>query len=203
MPPGAHDLHDVALAVLAGGEGSRMGYAKAEIRLRGRPILDVLLEQFAWSGPTLLVTAPGREHPTGWRAFTKEVADPTAGEGPLRGVLTALEHSPAPIVLVTAVDMPGVRHEQLRWLAAAMRDARDARGAVGVMPRQAGMVQPLPSAFSAPSVPLIRRAMAAGRRALHGLAKEAEFAVLDVPADWPAATWTNLNSPQDIDAAGG
>ena len=55
-------MRDVTLAILAGGEGSRMGYPKGELRLGGRPILPVLLERFAWEGPTLLVTAPGRQH---------------------------------------------------------------------------------------------------------------------------------------------
>jgi len=34
----------------------------------------------------------------------------------LRGVLTALENLITPLVVVTTVDMPGVRMEQLRWV---------------------------------------------------------------------------------------
>ena len=52
-------MRDVTLAILAGGEGSRMGYPKAELASHGRAILPVLLECFQWEGPTLLVTAPG------------------------------------------------------------------------------------------------------------------------------------------------
>jgi molybdopterin-guanine dinucleotide biosynthesis protein A len=200
VPPPEPDLRAVALAVLAGGEGSRMGYPKAEICLGGRPILNLLLEQFAWPGPTLLVTAPGREHPTGWEAFTREVTDPVAGEGPLRGVLTALENSPVASVVMTAVDMPGVRQDQLRWVAAALLQSG---GALGLMLRQAGMVQPLPSAFSVDAIPLLRESIAAGRRSLHGLSKGSRIIVLDAPAEWPPETWTNLNSPEDLDAAGG
>jgi molybdopterin-guanine dinucleotide biosynthesis protein A len=200
VPPPDPDLSNVALAILAGGEGSRMGYAKAEIRLAGRPILNLLLEQFAWPGPTLLVTAPGREHPTGWEAFTREVTDPVAGEGPLRGVLTALENSPVASVVVTAVDMPGVRQDQLRWVAAALLQSG---GALGLMLRQAGMVQPLPSVFSVDAIPLLRQSIAAGRRSLHLLSKDSRIIVLDAPAEWPPETWTNLNAPEDLDAAGG
>ena len=93
------DEHDVTLAVLAGGEGSRMGRPKGELLVRGRPILVHLVEQLAWRGPTLLVTAPGRERPAGGERFDREVVDAVAGEGPLRGLLTALEAATTEIVL--------------------------------------------------------------------------------------------------------
>ena len=68
-----------------------MGQPKGLLTLKGQPILDYLLDALAWPGPTLLVTAPGREHPPGWERFDNEAADPESGGGPLRGVLTALE----------------------------------------------------------------------------------------------------------------
>ena len=40
----------------------------------------------------MLVTAPGFERPPGFERFGREVVDPIAGIGPLRGVLTAIEH---------------------------------------------------------------------------------------------------------------
>jgi molybdopterin-guanine dinucleotide biosynthesis protein A len=200
MPPVVLELANVALAVLAGGDGRRMGFPKAEIRLGGRPILHVLLEQFAWPGPTLLVTAAGREHPTGADAFDREVADPVAGQGPLRGVLTSLENTPVPVVLVTAVDMPFVRHEHLRWLAAAIRGRADT---AGLVTRRGGEVEPLPAALTTVAIPHVRRWLETGRRSLRGLFEDPAFVTLDAPADWPDVTWTNLNSPGDLPPAGG
>jgi molybdopterin-guanine dinucleotide biosynthesis protein A len=195
------DLRDVALAVLAGGAGSRMGYPKAEIRLNRRPVLHVLLERFAWPGPTLLVTAPGRERPTGHEAFTREVVDPSPGEGPLRGLLTALENSPAPWLVITAVDMPLVRREQLEWLAAGLKH-RDETVVSGLMLYQAGpsgrQLQPFPSAFHVGAVPLVRRLLDSHRRALHALRDDPTIATLDAPPDWPADSWTNVNAPSDL-----
>jgi molybdopterin-guanine dinucleotide biosynthesis protein A len=195
------DLRDVALAVLAGGEGSRMGYPKSEMRLNDRPVLNVLLDRFAWPGPTLLVTAPGREHPTAHEAFAREVVDPSSGEGPLRGLLTALENSPAPWVVVTAVDMPLVRREQLEWLAAALKD-RSGTAISGVMLYQAVRngreLQPFPSAFHVNAAPLVRRLLDSHRRALHALRDDPTIATLDAPPDWPADSWTNVNAPSDL-----
>ena len=122
------DPRDVTLAVLAGGAGSRMGGPKAWLRLRDRPILLYLAERFAWTGPTLLVTAPGLERPPGREAFAAEVTDPVVGEGPLRGVLTALEHCPTPYLVITTVDMPRVRPLHFRWLVSSLAARRNARG---------------------------------------------------------------------------
>ena len=109
-------MYATTLAILAGGEGARMGRPKGELRVGNQPILEYLLERMAWRGPTLLVTSPGREHPAGWQRFHAEAVDPVAGLGPLRGVLTALEHAATPHVLVTTVDMPEIDATALRWL---------------------------------------------------------------------------------------
>src|SRR4051794_29684613 len=83
----------ITLAILAGGAGSRMGGPKSNLTLHGRPILDYLLDRFSWPGPTLLITSPGREHPPGHTRFSAEAVDPVPDQGPLRGILTALQHA--------------------------------------------------------------------------------------------------------------
>src|SRR5687768_14732109 len=130
MSRGRTSLDGVTLAVLAGGEGSRMGRPKAGLEIDGEPVLAFLMRRFDWPGPTLLVTAPGRERPPGADSFDAEAVDPVAGEGPLRGLLTALEQASTEAVIAAAVDMPLVGAEYLAWLAAQLR--RDA-GTLGVM----------------------------------------------------------------------
>jgi molybdopterin-guanine dinucleotide biosynthesis protein A len=120
----------VTLAVLAGGEGSRMGLSKGLLSIHGEPILAYLLRQIAWPGPTMLVSAPGREHPPGCERFSVEVVDPQA-QGPLRGILTALEDLATPLVVVLTVDMPGVRMEQVRWLIDHLATQPRALGIMG------------------------------------------------------------------------
>src|SRR2546430_7328455 len=88
------------LAVLSGGAGSRMGGPKGSLEVRGKPILEYLLGRFQWRGQTLLVTAPGIGRPRGAERLDREVLDPVAGLGPLRGVLTALENASTEIVVV-------------------------------------------------------------------------------------------------------
>ena len=193
------DLSDVALAVLAGGEGSRMGRPKIELTLGGQPILHALLDRFDWPGPTVLSAAAGHASAPGAERFDRIIRDRRAGQGPLQGLHDVLADSPAPHVVVTAVDMPFVRREQLAWLAAALKSRCDATGLMLARPLPGGArVEPLPSAFRASFAPVIARLLRDDRRSLHGLAAEPAVHTVAPPDDWPGETWTNLNTPADL-----
>jgi molybdopterin-guanine dinucleotide biosynthesis protein A len=189
------DLSQATLAVLAGGEGRRMGRPKGKLVLHGRPILHLLLDTFQWPGPTLLVTAPGREHPPGWERFTTEVVDPQAGQGPLRGILTALEHAASDLVVLAAVDMPGVRSEQIGWLVDALRQRPQLNG---LLIDRRSHVEPFPSVFRAAALAAVRDRFVAGERSVRGLLREATFGSIVAPETWPADVWRNLNRPEDL-----
>jgi molybdopterin-guanine dinucleotide biosynthesis protein A len=184
-------METMTLAVLAGGAGSRMGRPKGLLEVGGRPVLAFLLERLAWPGPTLLVTAPGRERPPGWNGFDAEAVDAVAGDGPLRGVLTALEHATTDVLVVTAVDMPGVTRDVLAWLAGELVGGRPA---TLVMASRAGEIEPLPCAVRAGAKPLVAARLAAGRRSLHGLAAEPGVVVVAAD-DRDASAWLNANTP--------
>jgi molybdopterin-guanine dinucleotide biosynthesis protein A len=180
------------LAILAGGASSRMGKPKGELVIDGRSIIQYLLDRFAWDGPTLLVTAPGREHPPGWERFTREVVDPVSGQGPLRGVLTALEHATTDRVVVTTIDMPGLDGAHLRWIAEQSR-------ASVTMTRHGDQIEPFPSVYHTSSAAAtIRAELDAGCLSVQALSRQADAHVLDAPRDWDDSVWMNLNRPEDL-----
>ena len=178
-----------------------MGRPKAELRIGGFPILLHLLRRFDWPGPTLLVTAPGRERPPGYEPFTREATDPSFGQGPLRGILTAIEHAQTRLLVAVAVDMPLVERDQVSWLASELHRRQEA---LAIMTFQrdgnAAQLQPFPAAFRAEAAAAVRRLLAANRRSLHALLDCPGVVAVDAPAAWDASTWTNLNSPGDLDA---
>ena len=191
-------MTDVTLAILAGGEGSRMGLPKGQLRIGDEPILAYLLRRIAWTGPTLLVTAPGREHPPGWERFDREVMDPAAGQGPLRGVLTALENATTSIVAVTTVDMPNVRGAHLQWLAAQLHDAPNT---TALMLRREAEVEPFPAAYRASAAGAICAQLDANRLSVRALTGQAGFDTVPAPREWDEhALWTNLNRPEELAA---
>jgi molybdopterin-guanine dinucleotide biosynthesis protein A len=193
------DLSQVTLAILAGGEGRRMGKPKAELRIDGVPILQYLLQSLQWPGPTLLVTAPSRERPPGSDAFDREAVDAEA-QGPLHGIVTAMQHADTELVAIITVDMPAIAREQLHWLIDQLVD-HPAR--LGLMLRRPdngdSRIEPFPFVCAKRASNLIAAHLHAGHRAVHSLLDYPDFAAIPAPVDWPARTWTNLNTPQDFD----
>ncbi|MGB7159521.1 MAG: molybdenum cofactor guanylyltransferase [Tepidisphaeraceae bacterium] len=185
------------LAILAGGAGSRMGGPKGALRVGGKPILAYLLDRLRWEGPTVLVTAPGRERPPGCEQFHREVTDPVAGEGPVRGVLRALEAMETDVAVVTTCDMPGMTSPQLLWLKDALSKHP---GAPIVMLRRGADLEPFPFAVRRGALTILREHFDRGGRSMHSLAQLAGAAVLPAPDDWQPQTWTNLNTPADFAA---
>ena len=192
------DLSKFTLAILAGGKGSRMGKPKGELTVHGKPILTYLLDRFQWPGPTLLVTAKGRENSPGYESFTQQAIDPVAGQGPLRGVLTALEATPTLFTLITTVDMPEIGTEQLQWLIQNVSRHGDALGMLMERPGNPPQIEPFPSIFHRDAAGVIGSQLETGRFSVHSLAQSPYFFLAPVPVDWPEEVWTNLNRPEDL-----
>jgi molybdopterin-guanine dinucleotide biosynthesis protein A len=191
----------VTLAILAGGRGTRMGAPKSGLTITGRPILEFLADQFNWPGPTLLVTSPGNERPTGHERFDAEATDPLPDQGPLRGILTALEHAATDLVAVVTVDMPAVTTAHVNWLVGQLESDRDTLAvmcsrSIDGIPR----IEPFPCVLRAGARQMIARRLAAGFNSVHGLRGELGVRITSAPADWPARTWINLNRPEDLAA---
>jgi molybdopterin-guanine dinucleotide biosynthesis protein A len=193
------DYSRVTLAILAGGQGRRMGLPKSNLQISGQPILEYLLDRFGWPGETLLITAPGLEHPPGCERFDREAVDPVADQGPLRGVLTALESATAPMVLIATLDMPCIRAEHLQRNMGRLAARPECLGLMFHRPL-AGQhqIEPFPFACRLEASGTISAHIASGRRAVHGLLGERGFISEAAPNDWPASVWTNLNRPEDL-----
>jgi molybdopterin-guanine dinucleotide biosynthesis protein A len=202
MSSARSNLADVTLAILAGGEGSRMGRPKGELTIDGRPILAFLAEHIDWPGPTMLVTAPGREKPAGHERFGREVVDAVSGAGPVQGILTALENVQTPLLVIATIDMPGIGRTQLEWLVGMLRGRADLDL---VMPNRlaSGKVQaePFPSAYRAGARSLVEAQLKRdASAAVQSLAKLPRAALVLAPREWPERVWTNLNRPEDLQA---
>jgi molybdenum cofactor guanylyltransferase len=108
------------VAVLAGGNGRRIGGAKALRPLAGRPLICHPLQAAHAAGLEALVVAkPATALPPGLPA--QVLHEPHWPTHPLCGALTALSfaetRSPSPAVLLLACDMPFLTAALLAWLA--------------------------------------------------------------------------------------
>ena len=188
------DPMEITLAVLAGGASTRMGTPKAGLDIRGEPILNYLTKNLDWPGPTMLVTAPGREHPAGASEFDREVSDAIGGQGPLQGVLAGLQAMKTGSAVFMAVDMPAVQRGDLEWFA---RELDNRPESLGVVSMRDGTIEPLPCALRPGAIEIVERHLAQGRRSLRGLADDPRIVAVDAPL--PPRVWLNVNTPAEWD----
>jgi molybdopterin-guanine dinucleotide biosynthesis protein A len=195
------DSRLVAAAIIAGGEGRRLGgVEKSAVAVAGRRIaerqLDVLTPLFA---RVIAVTS----RPELWHALGVEVVSDRGapGRGPLAGIeaaLAALGEEEAAVVCV-ACDMPFLS-------AAALTLLRDeAPSADAVLPMVRGRAEPLFARYGRTCLGAVQAALATGRFQtsaalvgldLHWLA-ESDLRAVDPDLD----TLANVNTPADLAAA--
>jgi FdhD protein len=179
------------LAILAGGASSRMGSPKSHLTFQNKPILKHLLDELSWPGPTLLITAPEREHPPAHHLFNRELIDPFPNMGPLGAFLTALENASTDWTVFLPVDMPLVRREHLQFIL-------DNRQSPGTFLLRSGSIEPFPCILHRDSIETIRAHFDSPDQSLKSLAREPQFHNIAAPVYWDASIWTNLNYPEDL-----
>ncbi|MBU6428335.1 MAG: molybdenum cofactor guanylyltransferase [Cyanobacteria bacterium REEB65] len=174
-------------AILAGGQSKRFGANKALVPWLGRPLLEHPIQALGGvkADPMVVVGGDPALVPRG----LNHLSDRYAGQGPLGGILTALETLAAD-VLVLACDMPQVAAEALLPLMA------HAGPELVAIPTWRGQIQPLCALYrQAALVPMSQR-FAAGERSVVRVLLDLPVAVLyyadDV--DW----FENVNTPADL-----
>jgi molybdopterin-guanine dinucleotide biosynthesis protein A len=174
--------------VLAGGAGRRIGGDKAIVELEGRPLLLYPLNVLRAVLDDVAVVAkqstvlPGLD---GEVAIWLEADEP---RHPLAGIVHALRCARGRPIVVLAGDMPFVT----RGLVAALARERS-RGAVAVVPRAGGRLQPLCARYEPGALTTLAAADLAAplRDVIAGLSPR----VLDWPDEEPFFT---VNHPEDI-----
>lgn len=178
-------------AVLAGGAGRRIGGGKAVVELHGRPLLSYPVSAMKGALPEVVVVAkPGTELPElpGVAVWT----EPDEPRHPLTGIVHALQRAGNRPVIVVAGDLPFVSAPLLARLA-----SEDAHGALAVVPRAGGRLQPLLARYE----PAAREPLAATLRAPGQLGSLREaVAALDprVLAIDDERPFFNVNVPEDL-----
>ena len=128
------------------------------------------------------------------------VVDTAPGEGPLAGLITALDTADTDVVLVVAGDHPQLMPDVLRHLVEVLEVS--GREAV-LLGDDDGRPQPLVGAYRRSAVPALRAAFANGERRAGSVVDHLDVLVLP-PDEWrasdPAAmTLRDLDTPEDVE----
>jgi molybdopterin-guanine dinucleotide biosynthesis protein A len=181
-----------AVAIFAGGEGSRIGGGKPLIRLGSKTLIEHAFERArAWSSE--IVIALRSPHQLGDISLPSIIDDP-AIEGPLAGLAAALawgQRQGTEALLTMPCDMPLLPDDLPRRLGAALA------GEAAVLASSNGRLHPICGLWRTDGLRAIPAYCATGRRSLRGFAESVGFAAVDWPAD-PVDPFFNINSKADL-----
>jgi molybdopterin-guanine dinucleotide biosynthesis protein A len=189
--------------IMAGGASSRFGRDKAVVEVGGMPMIARVIELLRGvTRQVKIVAAPGKHIEFG----AEIVEDQWPGEGPLGGIITALEDAAQSAArpdwnLIVSCDMPFLTRE---WLAFLGERAANSREQV-VFPRSGSGPEPLCACWQTAAAAKLRSGFERGvRKVTEGIALlRAE--VLD-EADWKrfdsaGRLFWNMNTAADYEEA--
>ena len=182
----------LAIAILAGGEGSRIGGGKPLIRLGSQTLMERAFSRAqAWSS---LIVVAVRSSDQIARITPPSIMDDPAIAGPLAGLAAALDwaaHQGAEVLLTMPCDMPFLPDDLPHRLGAALGDHAVALASSGAR------LHPVCGLWRTDALRAIPDYCATRRLSLRGFAEHIGFA----PVDWPAAAvdpFFNINSKADL-----
>lgn len=165
-----------------------MGRDKASIRVGGRRLVDIVLEQLEpYFAEILLSLSPGRRLKL---PGCRTVRDELDGAGPLAGVASSLKAAANEKCFVVACDIPRVDFELVRRLARAAAEAD-----IAVPVTSEGRFEPLFAFYSRAVLPEAEKLLKSGRRSLIPLLKSCRTARLQLGEK--DRLW-NLNTMKDL-----
>lgn len=182
-----------ATAVLAGGQGVRLGGGKPMRDFAGATLLDhAAARARAWGAPTVLVLrSPDQAAAAGMTVIHDDPAVP----GPLGGLAAALDWARgagAQAILTLPCDMPFLPEDLPHRLNAAL-----VAGVSAAMASSGGRRHPICALWRPSALEALRQRAAEGRLSLHGLADQVG-AVDVVWADAVPDPFFNINTPDDF-----
>lgn len=180
-------------AVLAGGKSSRMGQDKALVEHDGVTLLKHSIDRFRPLAREVIVIGDPSKYLGHWSAV---VADDAIGEGPLRGIVTALKHSRYVKVLITACDMPLISDRLLVLLKKALDDGGDA-----IVPRHLGGTEPMAAAYHKRCLEPFERCLKEGTYRLSDALVTVDTRFMEIAPGkdgWPSELFRNINAPSDL-----
>jgi len=182
--------------ILAGGRSRRMGENKAEMMLRGEPLLTRVAHRLSSVVDDLLVIGP--QSLASLAPHARVVEDALPAMGPLGGLYTALIATTSAHIFLVACDMPFIRPGLVRAMLAFAETRCDAE----VVALEAnGRVQPLHAVYARGCLPAVERLLQASDHSLHSLLAQLAVVAIDAETvrreDPDGLSAFNVNTPED------
>lgn len=184
------------VAILVGGEGSRIGGGKPLRVLGGSSLFERALAAARLWSPDIV--AVGRDPGQIGSTAVRFILDAPGAEGPIAGLAAALSHARRQrlgMVLTIPCDTPFLPADLAERLRANLEPNVDAAVAAS-----GGVLHPSCALWRTRAFDALGPYLASGGRSLRGFAREAGFAQVEWPLD-AADPFFNINSSADLAGA--
>jgi molybdopterin-guanine dinucleotide biosynthesis protein A len=198
MPPSADGeaplLADATGVLIAGGRAVRMGgLQKGWLRADGEPIAERTMRLYRRTFAAALVVA---NDPAPWeRLGAPVVPDAIPAKGAPGGLHAALLHAKTEWIFTAGCDMPFLSAAGIALLASRRE------GAMAVIPRWDGWLEPLHAFWSRRCLPAVERLLREGEPSMQSLARSIGARIVE-EEEWRAIdpagrAFENVNTPED------
>lgn len=180
----------IAVVILAGGEGTRMGGGKPFRLLCGQPLLNHALDLARRWSDDVAISARDQEIEGG----TPVLRD-AEGAGPIAGIAGALRFARdrgLDAVLTIPCDVPLLPDDLPAKLTAALTGPVKA-----AIPESGKIYHPASALWAAEALDALPAYLATGRRSLMGFAERIGFTTVQWPVE-PFDQFFNVNTPKDL-----
>jgi len=187
----------LTVAIMAGGQSSRIGTDKSFVLFEGRPMIENVLDTVSGLGDeTLLITNKPDEYE---HLNLSMVSDVYPGLGPLGGIFTAVHAASHPHTLIVACDMPWLNRPLLEYMI-SLRQTADV-----VVPRWEKFPEPLHAIYSKACLDPIEEKLKARMLKITVFFGQVNVRFVEREEierfDEDGRSFANINSPQDLKEA--
>lgn len=193
--------------VLAGGGSTRFGRDKALVEFGEEPLL-LRIVKLAQSGTLAVAIIAGGQKYAELGREMEIVEDRWPGEGPLGGIITALQHAAGKDaacrwILILSCDMPFLSPEWLQYLVSRAFAARSDTQII--LPHSTHGPEPLCACYRTDSASTLKNVFDTGIRKVTAALKQLPTEVLDESVwkrfDSAGRLFWNMNTPADFEEA--
>ena len=183
---------DVLGAILAGGKSSRMGMEKALLPLKGRPMIQYVVDTLSSRFSEVVIVGGGKDK---YSFLELEVVpDVFEGCGPLGGIQAALNRARPLSVFVLSCDTPFIPVELIEYLL-SFKSAAPTTIAISN-----GVLQPLCGLYDSTALGAIEHDLQEGKYSVLKTILNIDHTAVPITPDLPFFTpqmFWNVNRPED------
>lgn len=182
--------------ILAGGQSSRMGFDKQELKIHEIRLIDKIASNLRGEFKDIIIVSNRPELYSDFKGIVVE--DIIKSKGPLGGIHAGLSHGKSKYSFVIACDMPKLNMDYIRH----MKDRLSGDKSLGCVTKNGNIIEPFSGFYSLDLINSIEAYLESGRRSLNGFIKTINMTIIaEDEARKFSPNWEvflNLNTREDL-----